>query len=127
MGYENDLYTDYALQLFSSYMSEDVETMHSVLESFKNEDKNVDNLFMPGMIYGLMYHMGTMIRLISEQTGAPVDVLLSSYAMDYAIAREELLNNPLLNVSKAKESFENLIEELKKIEDLEWLFNSEED
>lgn len=108
-------------------MSEDTETMHSVLESFKHENKNFDNLFMPGVIYGLMYHMGTLIRLVSHQTGAPVEVLLSSYAMDYAVAREELLNNPLLNVSKARESFEHLVDELKKIEDLEsWLDSDNE-
>lgn len=125
MGIENDLYTDYALQLFSSYMSEDANTMHSVLESFKQDNKNFDNLFMPGLIYGLMYHMGTFIRIVSEQTDNPVKSLLSNYAIDYAIAREDLLDNPLLNVSKARESFETLIEELKKIEDLDFWLDSD--
>lgn len=103
-------------------MSEDSDTMHSVLESFKHDNKNFDNLFMPGVIYGLMYHLGTFIRIVSEQTDNSVESLLSNYAMEYAVAREELLNNPLLNVSKARESLETLIEELQKIEDLDsWL------
>lgn len=127
MTSENDLYTDYALQLFSSYMSRDMSTMQSVLESFKEEDKNIDSLFMPGVIYGLMYHMGTLIKMVSEQTGVPIEVLISSYAMDYAVAREDLLDNPLLNVGKAKENFESFVEELKKLEDLENLFSSEDE
>lgn len=108
-------------------MSEDADTMHSVLESFKHDNKNFDNLFMPGLIYGLMYHMGTFIRIVADQTDNSVESLLSNYAMDYAIAREDLLSNPLLNVSKARESFETLIEELKKIEDLDfWLDSGDE-
>lgn len=124
---ENDLYTDYALQIFSSYMSEDVSTMHSVLESFKNEEKNVDNLFMPGVIYGLMYHMGNIIRGISEQFDADPNELLAAYAMDYAVERENLLDNPLLNVSKAQENFQEFVEQLKKLEEFRDLFSSDDE
>jgi hypothetical protein len=38
--------------------------------------------------------------------------------MDYAIAREHLLDNPLLNVSKAKGVLDKILLELKEIEDL---------
>lgn len=124
---ENDLYTDYALQIFSSYMSEDVSTMHSVLESFKNEEKNIDNLFMPGVIYGLMYHMGNIIRGISEQFDADPNELLAAYAMDYAVERENLLDNPLLNVSKAQENFQEFVEQLKKLEEFRDLFSSDDE
>lgn len=112
-----DLYTDYAIQIFSSYMIEDVSSMRVVLESFKNDGKDSDDLFLPGLIYGLLYHLGTFIKLVSSATGVPVEKLLSDYAMDYAIAREQLLLNPLLNVNKARGLMEQMIKELELIEE----------
>lgn len=114
----DDLYTDYALQIFSSYMIEDITSMRLVLESFKQEGKESDDIFLPGLIYGLLYHLGTFIRLVSQASDVPVERLLSDYAMDYAIAREKLLENPLLNVSKASDVLQKLVAELKEIEDL---------
>jgi hypothetical protein len=113
-----DLYTDYAIQIFSSYMIEDISSMTMVLESFKNDGKDVDDLFLPGLIYGLLYHLGTFIRLVSNATDIPVEKLLSDYAMDYAIAREQLLLNPLLNVNKAKDLMKQMIKELELIEEM---------
>jgi len=113
-----DLYTDYAIQIFSSYMIEDISSMTMVLESFKNDGKDVDDLFLPGLIYGLLYHLGTFIRLVSNATNIPVEKLLSDYAMDYAIAREQLLLNPLLNVNKAKDLMKKMIKELELIEEM---------
>lgn len=113
----DDLYTDYAIQIFSSYMIEDVMSMRMVLESFKSDGKDSDDLFLPGLIYGLLYHLGTFIKLVSSATSVPVEKLLSDYAMDYAIAREHLLLNPLLNVNKARGLMEQMIKELELIEE----------
>lgn len=116
MTEENELYTDYALQIFSSYVSQDIDSMSSVLESFKNDGKNIDHMFLPGVIYGLMYHMRTMLELFSLYSKAPIDLLLSSYAMDYAIAREDLLDNNVLNVAKSREEINKLIQYLQDVE-----------
>ena len=118
MTERQDLYTDYAIQIFSSYLIEDITSMQMVLESFKNEGKESDEIFLPGLIYGLLYHLGSFIRLVSEASDVPVERILSDYAMDYAIAREHLLDNPLLNVSKAKGVLDKILLELKEIEDL---------
>ena len=118
MTESQDLYTDYAIQIFSSYMIEDIASMQIVLESFKNEGKESDEIFLPGLIYGLLYHLGTFIRLVSEASDVPVERILGDYAMDYAIAREHLLDNPLLNVSKAKSVLNKIMAEIKEIEDL---------
>jgi hypothetical protein len=99
-------------------MIEDITSMRLVLESFKQEGKESDDIFLPGLIYGLLYHLGTFIRLVSQASDVPVERLLSDYAMDYAIAREKLLENPLLNVSKASDVLQKLVAELKEIEDL---------
>jgi hypothetical protein len=118
MRQENDLYTDYALQIFSSYLIEDISSMKTVLESFRSEGKDEDHFFLPGLIYGLLYHLATILKLVSDASDVTVEKLLSDYAMDYAIVREELLQNPLLNVRTAKEMIDKLAEELKTIEDL---------
>lgn len=118
MANENDLYTDYALQIFSSYMVEDVMSMKIILDSFKEDGKGSDVLFLPGLIYGLLYHLGTFITIVSESSEVPVENLLSDYAIDYAMKREHLLLNPLLNVNKAGGMFEKIVEELKMIEDM---------
>jgi hypothetical protein len=118
MADKNDLYTDYALQIFSSYISEDMNSMEKILESFKDDEKNIDDMFMPGLIYGLMYHMATIMRLVSHATDTPVDKLFSDYAMDYAIAREDLLDNPLLNVHKAREVLNQMLEAMKEIDEM---------
>ena len=99
-------------------MIEDVMSMKMVLESFKNDGKDSDSLFLPGLIYGLLYHLGTFIKLVSNATSLPVEKLLSDYAMDYAIAREQLLLNPLLNVNKAKGLMEQMIKELELFEEM---------
>ena len=118
MTESQDLYTDYAIQIFSSYLIEDIASMQMVLESFKNEGKESDEIFLPGLIYGLLYHLGSFIRLVSEASDVPVEKILGDYAMDYAIAREHLLQNPLLNVSKAKSVLNKIMSEIKEIEDL---------
>ena len=93
-------------------------SMKMVLDSFKDDGKDADEIFMPGLIYGLLYHLGTFLRLVSKASDVPIEQLLSDYAMDYAIAREKLLDNPLLNVKKAKEMLEKIMQEVKEIEDL---------
>jgi hypothetical protein len=115
MAEDNELYTDYALQIFSSYIRNDLTSMDLILQSFKSDGKAVDDMFMPGLIYGLMFHWSNTLSLISSATGTDVEKLLSDYAIDYAVAREELLDNPLLNVYKAREILNQIIEAMNEI------------
>jgi hypothetical protein len=124
MSNKNDLYTDYALQMFSSYISDDLSSMEYILESFKKDGKNIDEMFMPGLIYGLMYHLGQIFRLVSVGTDVPLEKLLSDYAMDYAVAREHLMDNPLLNVHRAREVLEQILSTVKELEEL---YNEDDD
>lgn len=124
MSNKNDLYTDYALQMFSSYISDDLSSMEYVLESFKKDGKNIDDMFMPGLIYGLLYHLGQIFRLVSVGTDVPLEKLLSDYAMDYALARELLMDNPLLNVHRAREVLEQILSTVKELEEL---YNEDDD
>lgn len=123
MAEDNELYTDYALQIFSSYVKNDLTSMDLVLQSFKGDGKAMDDMFMPGLIYGLMFHWSNTLSLISSATGTDVEKLLSDYAMDYAVAREDLLDNPLLNVYKAREVLTQILDAMneitKSLEDIE--------
>lgn len=116
MSDDHDLYTDYALQIFSSYVSEDIQSMEYILESFKNDNKNADELFFPGVIYGLLYHLSNVFYATAINTNQTVEQLLHNYAMEYAIERERLLENPLLNVHKAREVLDKILAEIKMLE-----------
>lgn len=109
MTENDDLYTDYALQLFVAYINEDTDGMRAILQGFSQEDH--DEFFMPGLLYGILYHFATVVRLFCETVGGEAEELMASYAVDYAISRENLVHNPLLNVNLAK----NNIEEIKRL------------
>ena len=117
MTEDQELYTDYALQMFSSYIKNDLNSMHLILESFKNDSKNADEMFLPGVVYGLLYHMSTMFNSTAIALDTDIDTLLREFAVSYAIDREALLENPLLNVHKAREVLNKILEEIKSIED----------
>lgn len=124
MSNENDLFTDYALQFFSSYMMHDLSTINTLLQSFKSEGKDGDIFFLPGVIYGLMFHMSALIDYISEQTGADVSSVLSSYSLNYAMLREELMDNPLLNVAYVRNNMEKIMQDY---DDISSSLNDEDD
>lgn len=111
------LYTDYAIQILSAYVSQDLFSMKDLLESFKDEDVD-EQLFMPGIIFGLMFHITNILNAFSEAAHVDVDEIFQSYAMDYASIRETIKDNPLLNVKTAGHALEELKEKYKDIEDL---------
>lgn len=108
MTEDDDLYTDYALQMFSSFMSGDLESTQQMFKSYKDEGKAEDPLFMPGVIYGMIYHLQTLFSSISELTGISEDEVVSNYALAYAGIREELSMNTLFSVKKAREAVSNI-------------------
>jgi hypothetical protein len=67
--------------------------------------------------------MANVFDVAASALDLDVESLLRQYAFDYAIERENLLENPLLNVHKAREMLDKILEEIKSIED-SW--NSEE-
>jgi hypothetical protein len=120
---DQELYTDYALQLFSAFIKEDIGTMQLILELFQKDGKGDDNMFMPGLIYGFMYHLSNIFEIIAESSSGDVESVFSDYALGYANTREHLFSNKALNVSAAKQlidslreamMFEEIVEDLKE-------------
>lgn len=112
MDEDQELYTDYALQLFSAFIKEDISTMQLILELFQKEGKGDDNMFMPGLIYGFMYHLSSMFEIIAVANSVDIESVFSDYALGYANTRESLFNNKALNVVAAKKLIDSLRESM---------------
>lgn len=127
MAEDQDLFTDYALQLYSSFQTGDLQSIQYLLDSFKNDGKNLDAVFLPGLIYGLMFHFQSVINMLCDHVGITPKEFLERYALGYSLAREDLLKSPFFNVKAAKENLERMIalfEELESIETPEDFFNN---
>lgn len=114
---DQELFTDFALQLFNSFLSNDINIMKQLLSSFRNDEKDYDTLFMPGLIYGLMYHLGNFLDILEEASEISKKEIMEDYSIQYAMEREYLLSNPLLNVKKASEHIANMMKTIEGMED----------
>lgn len=127
MGQDQELFTDYAMQMFSSYQSDDIEGMQNLLMSFSNDGAVEDIVFLPGIVYGMMFHMKAMINMFAEVIGVEPKYLLEKYALGYSIIRDDLLNNPFLNVSEVRkhmDQIKKLLEEVEDLNSIEGLFDN---
>jgi hypothetical protein len=119
MTENSDLYTDYALQMFSSYVKGDPEASDSMFASFRSEGKNTDAVFMPGLIYGLIYHLDSLMDAMAKFLGLDIEEFLEQYALAYAQERHTLVGQTLFDVEMAQravDSFNSLDERLKDLE-----------
>ena len=83
-NYTNDdeLFTDYALQLFSAFLDEDQSTVAELMSSYEL-DKQEQLSFLPGILYGCMIHMGLFMSTIADQNDIPVKEAFKMYALSY--------------------------------------------
>lgn len=105
----DDLFTDYALQMFSSYMSQDFKATQMLFDSLMDEGKHIDETFMPGVIFGLMYHLKTMMNSIAAMLEENLEDVLATYAVHYAMNRDLIKESPFMNVATAKDAIDELI------------------
>jgi len=103
-----ELFTDYAIGLSSAYIQGDIKAFHNLLESYyKKEMKN--QTFMPGLIIGMIFHIGSLINHISDCSDETPEKVFKEYALSYSLSREKLMNSDMLSPKKAQEYLENLI------------------
>lgn len=105
----DDLFTDYALQMFSSYVSEDFTATQMLFDSLIRDGKHIDETFMPGVIFGLMYHLKTMMNSIAAMLEENLEDVLATYAVHYAMNRDLIKESPFMNVATAKDAIDELI------------------
>lgn len=78
----DDLFTDYALQLLSAFLDENQGTVTELMSSYELEKGN-EMSFMPGVIYGCMIHMSLFIATIADQYDISPKEAFKMYAMSY--------------------------------------------
>lgn len=106
---ENDiLFTDIVVQLMSSWFTGNTKIINAVCTGVA-EDMGENPGAMPGLLFGCILHMSTMLNEIAQSKGISVDEAWSEYLVDYNTEfRERLANIPLMHPEIAWKASEEL-------------------
>jgi hypothetical protein len=109
--HKDQLFTDYAMQLFNAHCADDShEMLKYLIESL--EDEAEDNpAFLPGLVFGCMVHMLMMTQVISLEKDISVEEVNASYVSMYQKNRVNLAKMLGNRPHYAKNLIEKLIEE----------------
>jgi hypothetical protein len=88
--HKDQLFTDYALQLFNAHCSDDSQELIKYLINSLEEEATNNNAFMPGLIFGCMVHMLMMSQALALEKGLSLDESVSSYIKMYQKNRSNL-------------------------------------
>lgn len=84
-----ELYTDIALQMFTAFLKN--TGANDLMETYKDITEN-DIAFFPGVIFGCLLHMGSLLATISDMTHTEMDEALGIYASAYNLNMREHLS-----------------------------------
>lgn len=88
--HKDQLFTDYAMQLFNAHCSDDSHEMIKYLVNSLEEEADDNPAFLPGLIFGCMVHMLMMTQIISIERQSPIDEVTASYVEMYQKNRKDL-------------------------------------
>lgn len=88
--HKDQLFTDYAMQLFNAHCSEDSHEMIQFLISSLEEEASDNEAFFPGLVFGCMVHMLMMMQIISHEKEMSIDESVSHYVNMYQANRKGL-------------------------------------
>jgi hypothetical protein len=88
--HKDQLFTDYALQLFNAHCSDDSQELIKYLINSLEEEATNNDAFMPGLIFGCMVHMLMMSQMIALEKGLSLDESVSTYIKMYQKNRSSL-------------------------------------
>lgn len=104
-----ELFTDYAIGLASAYIHKDTKAFHDLLQSYwESEMKNA--VFMPGLIIGMIFHLGSLINHISDCNNETPSETFKTYALSYSLSRERLVKNDMLSPKRVERFFKDIME-----------------
>lgn len=110
---DDDLFTDYAMQLFMAYMQEGKPLVEEYMKSI--QDDFVDNeTFTPGLVFGMLMHMMLMVKVISSITEASIKDTLNLYALEYNDNRNYFANFPTNHPKFAQALLKEITDKLEK-------------
>ena len=78
----NELYSDIAFQMFSAYVNGDHDTTARYFTSLQKDYEN-DEMFMPGILFAAVTHMGILMATIANATGMTLEEAFQTYSSSY--------------------------------------------
>jgi hypothetical protein len=88
--HKDQLFTDYAMQLFNAHCSDDSHEMVKYFVDSLEEEAESNAAFIPGLVFGCMVHMLMMAQIISIEKGVDLKEAVSSYIDMYQKNRVNL-------------------------------------
>jgi len=88
--HKDQLFTDYAMQLFNAHCSDDSHVMIKYFVESLEEDAESNAAFIPGLVFGCMVHMLMMAQIISIEKDVDLKEAVSSYIDMYQKNRVNL-------------------------------------
>jgi hypothetical protein len=88
--HKDQLFTDYAMQLFNAHCSENSHEMIKFLINSLEEEAKGNDAFFPGLVFGCMVHMLMMMQIISLEKESSIDEANSFYSNLYQKNRKNL-------------------------------------
>lgn len=107
---EEYLYTDYAIQMLSAFMTKDTKSLSSLLDTM--EDEMIDNNFLAGITFGLLIHIEQLLNGIALEKDMDVDDVYQMYALHYSSIRDDYKKILPLSPSFTKNKLEEVVEKL---------------
>lgn len=110
MSENNELYTDIAFQMFSAYVNGDQKTTAQYFTSLQ-EDYEDDEMFMPGILFAAVTHMGILMATVAEVSGLSLDEAFKMYSSSYNDEiRKKCAKMPAMQPKVARKIMKALIE-----------------
>lgn len=88
--HQDDLFTDFAMQIFNAHTSQGDENILSVLMDSYKDDATSNPAFLPGVIFGSMVHMYMMIQMIADSRYESIEETIKFYNEAYNKSRKNL-------------------------------------
>jgi hypothetical protein len=104
-----EMFTDYAMQILTAYMSEDDSVIESLMQTYSEKEWG-NPAFMPGVMFGLIAHFKLLINSVSNMTDTDVDTVFIQYANAYALSRDAL-HDKFISPSRAEEMIKEWLKE----------------
>jgi len=105
-----ELFTDYAMEFISAYLSNDPEILADLFKSFGEKELSNPS-FIPGTMFGLIMHVNMLFNHIAMNTDKTPEEVFKAYAYAYNLSRAEMMHNDVLSPKKASEFFTKWIED----------------
>jgi len=99
------LYTDYAMQMLSAFMSKDSESLKKLFDGLEEEME--DPYFLSGITFGFLVHIEHLFISIARDKDTDSQSVFKKYAMHYSSLRDDLKAILPLNPKHVRKIFDN--------------------